>query len=207
MTDSVLSGARRSRSFGRFVGLAVALGLTILLVAGIVHIVTIFLVPQYVPADGWTRLARLSATESYTVLEDRTRQRPAVPGLDPLFVHAACRLDLSESPAHLTLQAPDRFWSLALFEPGGVIVFSLNDRTSSAGELHMLVVAPAQNAQLKANPPAGIEDTIVVESEESALIALVRLYAPTEGARREAREIAAAAECPPFAIALEDEES
>jgi len=207
MTASVLSGARRSRSFARFVGLAVTLGLTILLVAGIVHIITIFLVPQYVPADGWTRLAGLSATESFAVLEDKTRQRPAVPGLDPLFVHAACRLDLSEAPAQLTLRAPDRFWSLALFEPGGVIVFSLNDRTASAGELHMLVVTPEHNAQLKANPPEGIEDTIVVESEETDLIALVRLYAPTEGARREAREIAAAAQCPAFPLTLMNEET
>jgi uncharacterized membrane protein len=198
---------RRSYRVGRILRLTLVLALTVALVAGIVHIVTIFLVPHYVPSDGWTRLARVSAGESFAVLEDEARQRPAVPGLDPLFVHAACRLDLAEHPALVTLRAPDRFWSLALFNPRGIVVFSLNDRTATAGELHMLAVTPAQNAQLKESPPEGIEDTIVVESEATDLIALVRLYAPTEGARRAARQIATAAGCAAFPLTLEGEDS
>ncbi|HEX2257463.1 MAG TPA: DUF1254 domain-containing protein [Afifellaceae bacterium] len=203
MSAGALSRGRLSHAVGRFVGASVVLVLTILLVAGIVHIVTIFLVPQYVPADGWTRLARLSAAERFTVLEDEERQRPVIPGLDPLFVHAACQLDLAEAPAHLTLRAPDRFWSLALFNRRGIIVFSLNDRTATAGELHMLVVTAAHNAQLKESPPEGIEDTIVVESDATDLVALVRLYAPTNGSRRAARQIAAEAACAAFPLALE----
>lgn len=204
MTVEALHRARRRSSSGRFLGWA-ALGLTILLVAGIVHVVTVFLVPLYVPADGWTRLARLSATEGFAVLEDKERRRPAIPGLDPLFIHAACRVGLSDAAAQLKLRAADRFWSLALFAPSGVIVFSLNDRTAIAGELDMLVVTPEQNAQLKEAPPAGIEETIVVESEATELVALVRLYAPTEGARRAARQIAAAAACSSAPVTLDSQ--
>lgn len=204
MTAGVLPRRSRSRSVGRWIGLGLAAGMAILLVTGIVHIVTIFLVPQYVPADGWTRLADLSSTDRFTVLEDQERHRPAVPGLDPLFVHATCRLDLSEAPAQLTLSAPDRFWSLALFDQRGVIVFSLNDRTAFGGELHMLVATPAQNAQLREHPPQGIEETIVVQSEATDLIALVRLYAPTDDARQAARRVGAAAACPAFPLTVEE---
>jgi uncharacterized membrane protein len=195
VTADILYRGRRVGSTGRFFGRAAALALTIMLVAGIVHVVTVFLVPLYVPADGWTRLARLAGSGSFGVLEDKARRRPAIPGLDPLFVHAACRIDLSDAAARLALRAPDRLWSLALFDPRGVIVFSLNDRTATAGEMAMLVVTPEQNAQLKEAPPEGIEETIVVESDATDLVALVRLHAPSEGARRAAREIAAAAEC------------
>lgn len=203
MTADVLSRRSRARSSARFAGRAAALGLTTLLVSGIVHVATVFLVPLYVPADGWTRLARLSATEGFAVLEDQERRQPAIPGLDPLFIHAACRVDLSDAAGQLTLRAPDRFWSLALFDPRGVIIFSLNDRTAIGGELHMLVLTPAQNADLKENPPEGIEETIVVESKATELIALARLYAPTEGARRAARSIAAAAECSAFPLSVD----
>jgi uncharacterized membrane protein len=203
VTAGVLPRRSRSGSVGRWIGLGLAAGLAILLVAGIVHIVTIFLVPKYVPADGWTRLADQSSTDRFTILEDQERNRPVVPGLDPLFVHASCRLDLSEAPAQLTLIAPDRFWSLALFDPRGVIVFSLNDRTALGGELHMLVATPAQHAQLREHPPQGIEETIVVQSEATDLIALVRLYAPSEGARQAARQIGAAASCPAFPLTVD----
>jgi uncharacterized membrane protein len=205
VTAGVLS-RRRSAAPRRSLGWAAALGLTVLLVAGIVHIISVFLVPLYVPADGWTRLARLSGAEGFAVLEDQERRRPAIPGLDPLFVHAACRLDLSDAAAQITLRAPDRFWSLALIDPRGVIFFSLNDRTAIAGELHMLAVTPVQNAQLKQDPPEGIEDIIVVESASTELVTLVRLYSPTEGTRRSARQIAAAAECSPFPLTLEEGE-
>lgn len=201
MTAHVISRARIARLSGRFLGWAAGLGLTTVFVAGIVHVVAVFLVPLYVPADGWTRLARLSSERAFAVLEDQAALQPVLPGLDSLFVHASCQVDLSEAAAQFTLRAPDRFWSLALFNSRGAIVFSLNDRTAIGGELHMLVVTPAQNAQLKENPPEGIEETIVVESNATDLIALVRLYAPTEGARRAARDIAAAAECSAFPVA------
>ena len=205
MTAHAISRGRMARLSGRLLGWAAALGLATILVAGIVHVVAVFLVPLYVPADGWTRLARLSSHVDFSVLEDQAKPQPAVPGLDPLFVHAGCRIDLSPAAAQLTLRAPDRFWSLALFNSGGAVVFSLNDRTAIGGELHMLVVTPAQNAQLKENPPEAIEETIVVESSATDLIALVRLYAPTEGARRAARSIASAAECTEFPLGAPQE--
>ena len=171
--------------------------LAVLLLAGIVHVATILLIPSYAVADGWSRLAAAAGQTRFAEIRADASDQEAIPGLDPLFVHGACRLDLSDTPAALSFSAGERFWSLALYDPAGTVVFSLNDRTSTEGALDMLVVDPAENAELRENPSRGNDQTIVVESPSDDLVALVRLYAPTANSRTEAKRIVAAAGCAP----------
>ena len=176
-----------------------------LFLSGAVHICTIFLIPTVAESDGWSRLAAFAGEDEFTEVRTPVR-RPgassvntteAIAGLDPLFVTGACRVNLSGAPVGITVDARDRFWSLALYDRKGTIVFSLNDRTAADGRLDLLVVTPAQNAELKKNPPPNIEQTIVVESQATDLIALLRLFAPTPAAQGTARPTLAASECLP----------
>lgn len=172
-------------------------GLGVLFLAGAIHVVAILLIPTYAQSDGWSRLATVAGEGRFIEIPQAPSDAQSVPGLDPSFVHGACRLNLAEAPAGMSLSARDRFWSLALYDPDGRVIFSLNDRTSIEGQLDMLVVNAVQNAELKENPSVGLEQTIVVESARDDLIALLRLYAPNERARREARTIVTEAECAP----------
>ena len=162
------------------------------LLAGAIHIIVILLVPFHADADGWSRLEAHAG-------EDRFQELPAtgVPGLDPLFVNGACRLDLADAPAGIAVDARDRFWSVALIDPRGTIVFSLNDRTAVDGRLDMNVVNAAQNARLRESPTLELELTIVTESPSDDLIAILRLYAPTRVAQEDARRILAQSDCLP----------
>jgi uncharacterized membrane protein len=120
-----------------------------------------------------------------------------VAGLDPLFVNGACRLQLTDNPAALAFESRDPFWSLALYDRRGTIIFSLNDRTAVEGRLDMLVVTPAQNAALRRAALPETDQRIVVESRSEDLIALLRLFAPTASARSEGQGILRQAECLP----------
>ena len=84
--------------------------------------------------------ARISSAE---IPDAGTSGAEGVAGLDPLFVNGACRIRLGEAPVGITVDASDRFWSVALYDPKGVIVFSLNDRTAVEGRLDMIVVNAA----------------------------------------------------------------
>lgn len=178
------------------VGAPLAFLTGILLLAGTIHIGTILLVPAVAKSDGWSRLAAFAG-------QDRFAEIPVVgagetvAGLDPLFVNGACRVQLGESPAGITVEARDRFWSLALYDRRGTIIFSLNDRTAVDGRLDMIVVNPAQNAELKKTLSAELQQSIVVEGQSNDLIALLRLFAPTAAAQQEARRIIGQAECLP----------
>lgn len=178
------------------VGAPLAFLTGILLLAGTIHIGTILLVPAVAKSDGWSRLAAFAG-------QDRFAEIPVVgagetvAGLDPLFVNGACRVQLGESPAGITVEARDRFWSLALYDRRGTIIFSLNDRTAVDGRLDMIVVNPAQNSELKKTLSAELQQSIVVEGQSNDLIALLRLFAPTAAAQQEARRIIGQAECLP----------
>jgi uncharacterized membrane protein len=166
-----------------------------LMAAGAIHIGTILLVPAFAEGDGWSRLAPHAGVDKFT--EVPVIAEGGVAGLDPLFVNGACRLDLSEAPAGITVDARDRFWSVALYDPAGAILFSLNDRTAVEGKLDMIVVNAEQNAQLKRASTAEIELSVVAESPSDDLIALLRLFAPTRAAQEDARRVMARAECLP----------
>jgi uncharacterized membrane protein len=166
-----------------------------LLAAGTIHICAILLVPMFAKSDGWSRLLPFAGDDRFT--EIPSSASGGVAGLDPLFVNGACQIDLSEAPAGITVDARDRFWSVALYDPSGVIIFSLNDRTAVEGKLDMIVVDTDQNAKLKKAPSEEIEQTIVAESSSDDLIALLRLFAPTRTAQEDARRILARAECLP----------
>jgi len=169
----------------------------VLFLAGAIHVSTILLVPTLARSDGWSRLAASAGADEFAEIRVTGAQAANLVGLDPLFVNGACRLRLGDTPAGIAVEARDRFWSLALYDPQGIIIFSLNDRTAIEGRLDMLVVNAVQNTALKQAPPAGIEQTIVVEALSDELIALLRLFAPTSEAQEEARSILAAAECLP----------
>jgi uncharacterized membrane protein len=177
------------------------------LLAGAIHIVVILLVPYLAQADGWSRLAEHAGANKFAELPATGAAEGGVAGLDPLFVNGACRLNLANAPAGITVDARDRFWSVALYDPQGTIVFSLNDRTAVQGRLDMIVVNPAQNAQLRAAPSAEIELTIAAESPSNDLIAILRLFAPTQAAQEDAREILARSECLPAPSVIPSAES
>ncbi len=167
------------------------------LLAGAIHIIIILLVPYLAQADGWSRLAQYAGENTFAELPANGSANDGVAGLDPLFVNGACRLDISEAPASITVDARDRFWSVALYDPQGTIVFSLNDRTAVEGRLDMIVVNPLQNALLKDAPTSETEMTINAESPSDDLIAILRLFAPTAAAREDARKVLARSECLP----------
>jgi len=190
--------AVRSRPLPRIPvgGLAVFLA-AVVFHAGAIHICTILLVPSFARADGWSRLAAFAGADEFTQIPVRDPARANAAGLDPLFVNAACRLRLGAAPVGIAVEARERFWSLALYDRKGTIIFSLNDRTAIDGQLDMLVVSPAQNAALRLSPPVNLEQTVVVESRADDLIAVLRLFAPTPSAQEKARPILAESECLP----------
>lgn len=176
-----------------------AFALGVLILAGIVHIAAIFLVPVVAENDGWSRIARVAGEGRFAEVALTPSADAVVPGLDPLFVHGACRLHLGEGPASIGVEESERFWSLALYDTHGTVIFSLNDRTATDGRLDMLIVNPVQAAQLKAEA-ASLGETVVVESPSDELVALVRFYAPVRSMVSEAREALKKAPCEPVRI-------
>ena len=177
-----------------------------LVIAGIVHIAVVLLVPQLAQRDAWAKLSAVTRSWRFSVLsrpigaDGRTAESAVVSGLDPRFAVAACRFDLREAPAAIVAEGDVPFWSVAVFDRRGEIVYSFNDRTAIDGRLDMIVLTPAQRARLREAPPDGLDRSILVPTGITQGFVVVRAMAPDETWANIATRFARRATCERVAL-------
>lgn len=161
-----------------------------LLLGGVIHIVAILTLPLLAEETAWTRIAALQAQNRMLILP------PVAPGeanplhLDPRLAYGVCQVDLAAGPAYLSGVLPDAFWSVAVFNAAGTVIYSTTNR-DGIGQTVELGIFNEDQTRLLAQQQIDIaEGLLVVEAESDDLFILVRLAPPHEAMRnRFAREL------------------
>ena len=124
-----------------------------LVVAGIVHIVSIFAMPRLAPRDAFARMSALTAPHRMTLLPAATPEAGG-PFDDPAFAQGVCRYDLSQGPVRLRATLPpDALMLLSFHARQGQIFYSMTDRSATRGKLDVLLVTRRQLDVVEANDP------------------------------------------------------
>ncbi|MCV0396162.1 MAG: DUF1254 domain-containing protein [Rhizobiaceae bacterium] len=165
--------------------------------AAIVHIAVLLMVPAYSERDAWSKLAAAAGPYSIVRVSGDETVEPLVSGIDPLFEAAACRFDLSEAPARLAGRETVPFWSVSVYDRAGVNLYSFNDRTADQGLLDLLIVTPAQMLELRKELPAEYERSVIVETEATEGIVVVRAFRPDAEWRAEVLRFLEGVTCRP----------
>jgi uncharacterized membrane protein len=145
-----------------------------LVLAGIIHILVIFLIPNYAANDAWTKLGDVTEPWEFSIVSEPGKSSSILPWVDPAFGTAACLYDLDEAPLRVNAVGRLSFWSVAIFDRQGRNIYSFNDRTAVEQELSLIVVNPVQMAQFKKNPPPGSDQAVLVETESGQGFVLIR---------------------------------
>ncbi|RUT31018.1 hypothetical protein EMQ25_09060 [Arsenicitalea aurantiaca] len=150
----------------------------------IIHIGVILALPAYATNDVWSRVMALGGGNGEIVVLD-----PVVPGtpnpvqLDPELAYALCRIDLREGPGVVSGTMPDGFWSLAVYNRNGVVLYSTTNR-DGIGDTLDLGIFNAQQTRLLARQQLDIaEGLLIVESPVDDVFVLVRLALPHQAVR------------------------
>jgi uncharacterized membrane protein len=151
-----------------------------LLLAGIIHIVVVFMVPYYANRDAWAQMEEFGADDQFHVLPLPTAGAEPLPSLDPRMLYAVCRFSLASGPVRITASMPNDFWSIAIFDRRGRNIYSLNDRSAERERLDLAVITPVQMAQLRQDPPPSLETAIVIELPINEGFALLRAFVADE---------------------------
>jgi uncharacterized membrane protein len=146
-----------------------------LLLAGVIHIVVIFLVPYFATRDAWSEVKRFGADGQFHLLPFADTGSDTLPGLDPRLLHAVCRFSLAERPIRIQASLPNDFWSIAIFDRRGRNIYSLNDRSADHTHLDLAVLTPVQMAQMREDPPASLEQAVVIELPVEVGFAVLRV--------------------------------
>jgi uncharacterized membrane protein len=165
------------------------------MLAGIIHIVTVLLVPYFATNDAWAEMRRFGRAGTFHTLPLAEAGSEPLSGLDPRMLHAVCRFSLADGPVRITASLPGDFWSLAVFDRRGRNAYSINDRSADDAEIDLAVITPVQMAQLRQDPPESLETAIVIELPITEGMVLLRLFVGDETMLPQAREALETADC------------
>ncbi|MCP4381570.1 MAG: DUF1254 domain-containing protein [Hyphomicrobiales bacterium] len=166
-----------------------------LLLAGVIHIVSVMLVPQFATNDAWSAMKAFGRDDIFHVLPRAEAGAEPLPSLDPHMLYAVCRFSLADDPMRVTASLPNDFWSIAVFDRRGRNRFSLNQRSAERSELDLTVITPVQMAQLRQDPPEALETAIVVELPLETGFVLIRVFVADDTLLPRARAALDTADC------------
>jgi len=103
--------------------------------------------------------------------------------LDPGLAYSVCRLDLRQGPGEVTGTLPASFWSVAVYDHSGTVIYSTTNRDGIGQSLDVGIFDAAQTrllAEQKIDVDAGL---LIVESKSDDVFAVVRLAPPQPAMR------------------------
>ena len=172
--------------------LPIAVGVVL---GGLVHLTTVLALPRLALEDAYTRIERLGAPNKVQVLPQPNPFEAVLPRLDPAFVHAACRYDLSDTPLRVVIPLAPDYMSVSFYTRHGLPFYALNDRSAAQRTIDLQLMTPAQRAALPEDEEITAADRLIVESPTLEGVVFVRAFVRERGELDGVRARLAEARC------------
>jgi uncharacterized membrane protein len=187
-----IPGFLGSRLFGLFV---YALGVVML--AGVVHIVSVLAMPRLAPRDAYSRVAALAPVGRMILLNPITPKTAQFSFEDPATALGVCRYDLAQGPLEIVADLqPDQMMLFSFHARFGDVFYSMTDRVASHGHLDVLVLTPDQLEDYEANDTGDeLPKQLRIVSPSQKGFVLVRSFADQADDLPDARAAIAAMNC------------
>lgn len=149
-----------------------------IVLGAIIHIVVILTLPLLVTESLWTRVVALDALNRPVVLPAARAGEANPLRLDPELAYAVCRIDLRDGPGVVQGTLPQAFWSVAIYNRAGMVIYSTTNRDGIGQTLDLGIFNAAQTRLLAEQQLDIAEGVLVVESPEDDIVVAVRLAPP-----------------------------
>ncbi len=143
-----------------------------------IHLVVILTLPRFAETSVHDTVMALGALNRTTLLPVPAPGEPNPLQLDPDLAYVVCQLDLSAGPGELTGTLPVAFWSVAVFDPAGTVLYSTTNRDGIGQTLDLGIFDPAQTRLLAEQKIDIAPGLLIVESRSDDVFVLVRLAPP-----------------------------
>lgn len=163
--------------------------------AALVHLAIILMLPQLSENDVWRQIEARAAINDPVRLDRYGVELSAAGTLDPMFAVIACRYDLANGVFSITAPASGDFWSVAVFDDLGRIVFSANDRIVAAENLDLVIALPLQMRFLLQSPRPGFDNAVMTEANRDEGFVVLRIFRPDETYEPVVREFVDRIDC------------
>lgn len=150
----------------------------------LIHLVVILTLPSLASNNVASRLAIIGQLNKTVELADVAAGAPNPLRLDPNLAYAICRLDLGNGPGEVSGTLPLAFWSVAVYDKTGTVLYSTTNRDGIGQTLDLGVFDPAQTRLLAEQKIDVADGLLIVEANTDDIFVVVRL-APEQPAMRD----------------------
>jgi uncharacterized membrane protein len=171
-----------------------------LLVAGIVHIVSVLLMPGLATRDAYARVvAAVGDAEGLKLLPETEPGAEILPFEDPAFAAAVCVFDLSKGMVRLAADADgEEMLTVSFIARGGRVFHAVTDKAAIQGKIDIVVGDARQIEALEDNESDAPPQQVRLTAPGRRGFALLRAFAKRPSDMARARERLAAAVCARF---------
>ena len=165
------------------------------LLGGIVHFVTVLVLPRTATQDAYARLSTIAAVNTVTPLPQPTPQGAVLPFMDPAFAAAVCRYDLSSGPLKLSLAVSQGYTAASFYTPRGVAFYAINDRAAGRRVIELDLMTSEQHSALPEDEEITAADRLIVESPTETGLIMLRALATEPSLMPAVQSTIAAGKC------------
>lgn len=190
--DAVAARSRKLPRGARFAAAVRRLMLATLaglVLAGIVHIVTILLIPVLSSSDAAHAYRALGTGGRAELIASADRSLPLPREDDAATVTAVCSYDLTSGPMRVVARAGTLPLGLTLHRRGGGVIYAITDRAAIRGVVEFVVMTEEQRDERIARDEEGEaarELRVVSDTDQGLIVARVLVRHPSDRADAEA---------------------
>jgi uncharacterized membrane protein len=166
-----------------------------LVLGGVIHIAVILGLPSLTSTVAWDQVATLGAAPGPVVLPAIKPGAPNPLRLDPELTYAVCQLDLRKGPATVAGTLPQSFWSVAVYNRTGAVIYSTTNRDGLGTSLDVGLFDAAQTRLLAEQKLDVADGLLIVEASDDDVLVVVRLAPPQPVMRPRYEKALAALKC------------
>lgn len=149
-----------------------------LLLGLIIHLIVILTLPALADNTVYSRIADIDAVNKIALLPAPRAGEVNPFKLDPDLSYAVCRLDLSDGPGEVTGTLPVAFWSVAVYDRSGTVLYSTTNRDGIGQTLDLGIFDAAQTRLLAEQKIDIAPGLLIVETRTDDVFVVVRLAPP-----------------------------
>jgi uncharacterized membrane protein len=169
--------------------------LSAMLLGGIVHLVTVLLLPSLATQDAYARMSAMAPVNSVVPVPPPTPEKAVMPFMDPAFDTAVCRYDLAKGPLKFSVPISQAYTSVSFYTRSDVAYYAINDRAAGRRVIELDLMTAAQRADLPDDQEVTRADRLIVVSPTRTGLIMIRAFVPEAGWLPGVRTALTAASC------------
>ena len=167
------------------------------LLGGIVHLGTIFVLPLTATQDAYSRLTPLAPVNKVVPVPHPSADKATMPFMDPAFAMAVCRYDLTDAPLKFSVPISQAYTSVSFYTRSDIAYYAINDRAAGRRVIELDLMTPDQHNDLPDNEEITAADRLIVESPTNTGLIVIKALAAEPGLLASAQNLLTSAKCQP----------